>query len=89
MPIFLEGSSVHGANFIETVLDAIASAILTDEEGQLILEGSKIDALVVKKMLVSFSQSGLSFLWKSKETIVAITGTNGKTSVAILQTTLE
>ena len=79
----LKGSSVHGANFIETVLDAGASAILTDEEGQLILEGSKIDALVVKKDARRALAKAVSlFMEKQPETIVAITGTNGKTSVA-------
>ena len=40
----LKGGSVHGAKFVEAVLDAGASAILTDEEGELILKGFKIDA---------------------------------------------
>ena len=45
----LKGGSVHGAEFVEAVLDAGASAILTDKEGELIVKGLKIDALVVKK----------------------------------------
>ena len=40
----LKGSSVHGAEFVEAVLDAGAVAILTDKEGETILKGSKIDA---------------------------------------------
>ena len=79
----LKGGSVHGANFVEAVLDAGASAILTDEEGELILKGSKIDALVVvKDARRAFAKAVSLFMEKQPETIVAITGTNGKTSVA-------
>ena len=79
----LKGGSVHGANFVEAVLDAGASAILTDEEGELILKGSKIDALVVEKDARRALAKAVSlFMEKQPETIVAITGTNGKTSVA-------
>ncbi len=79
----LKGGSVHGANFVEAVLDAGASAILTDEEGELILKGSKIDALVVEKdARRAFAKAVSLFMEKQPETIVAITGTNGKTSVA-------
>ena len=79
----LKGSSVHGANFVEAVLDAGASAILTDEEGELILKGSNIDALVVEKdARRAFAKAVSLFMEKQPETIVAITGTNGKTSVA-------
>ena len=81
----LKGGSVHGANFVESVLDAGASAILTDEEGELILKGSKIDALVVvKDARRAFAKAVSLFMEKQPETIVAITGTNGKTSVADL-----
>ena len=79
----LKGGSVHGANFVEAVLDAGASAILTDEEGELILKGYKIDALVVEKdARRAFAKAVSLFMEKQPETIVAITGTNGKTSVA-------
>ena len=79
----LKGGSVHGAEFVETVLDAGASAILTDEEGELILKDLKIDALVVKKDARRALAKAVSlFMEKQPETIVAVTGTNGKTSVA-------
>ena len=79
----LKGSSVHGAEFAETVLDAGAVAILTDKEGETILKGSKIDALVIKKDARRALAKAVSLLMeKQPETIVAITGTNGKTSVA-------
>ena len=79
----LKGGSVHGANFVKAVLDAGASAILTDEEGELILKGSEIDALVVEKdARRAFAKAVSLFMEKQPETIVAITGTNGKTSVA-------
>ena len=79
----LKGSSVHGAEFVEAVLDAGAVAILTDKEGETILKGSKIDALVIKKDARRALAKAVSlFMEKQPETIVAITGTNGKTSVA-------
>jgi UDP-N-acetylmuramoyl-L-alanyl-D-glutamate--2,6-diaminopimelate ligase len=79
----LKGSSVHGAEFVEAVLDAGAVAILTDKEGETILKGSKIDALVIKKDARRALAKAVSLLMeKQPETIVAITGTNGKTSVA-------
>ena len=77
----LKGVSVHGAKFVESVLDAGASAILTDEEGELILKGLKIDALIVKKdARRALAQAASLFMEEQPETIVAITGTNGKTS---------
>ena len=79
----LKGGSVHGANFVEAALDAGALAILTDEEGELILKDIKIDALVVKKDARRALAKAVSiFMEKQPETIIAITGTNGKTSVA-------
>ena len=79
----LKGGSFHGAQFVEAVLDAGASAILTDKEGELILKGIKIEALVVKEDARRALAKAVSlFLEKQPETIVAITGTNGKTSVA-------
>ena len=79
----LKGSSVHGAEFVEAVLDAGAVAILTDKEGETILKDSKIDALVIKKDARRALAKAVSLLMeKQPETIVAITGTNGKTSVA-------
>ena len=79
----LKGSSVHGAEFVEAVLDAGAVAILTDKEGETILKCSKIDALVIKKDARRALAKAVSLLMeKQPETIVAITGTNGKTSVA-------
>ena len=70
----LKGGSVHGAKFVETVLDAGASAILTDEEGELILKGFKIDALVVKRDARRALAKAVSiYMEEQPETIVAIT----------------
>ena len=81
--VALKGSTVHGAKFVEAVLDAGAVAILTDKEGETILKDCKIDALVIKKDARRALAKAVSLLMeKQPETIVAITGTNGKTSVA-------
>ena len=70
----LKGGSVHGANFVEAALDAGALAILTDEEGELILKDIKIDALVVKKDARRALAKAVSiFMEKQPETIIAIT----------------
>ena len=79
----LKGSLVHGAQFVADVLKNGAAAILTDKEGQKILEGQKINALVVEiDARRALAKAVSLFMEKQPETIVAITGTNGKTSVA-------
>ena len=79
----LKGVSVHGAKFVEAALEAGASAILTDQEGALNLKGIKIDTLVVEKDARRALAKAVSiFMEKQPATIVAITGTNGKTSVS-------
>ena len=79
----LKGVSVHGAKFVEAALEAGASAVLTDQEGALNLKGIKIDTLIVEKDARRALAKAVSiFMEKQPATIVAITGTNGKTSVS-------
>ena len=82
----MPGSRSHGGEFIMDALKMGAAAILTDRSG------ARIAAEVVKEsnaaMVVTENpRQALAFaaaLWfgRQPETIVAITGTNGKTSVA-------
>ncbi len=82
----LPGTARHGADFIATALDAGAAAILTDPMGAIIASqalGDSDAALVV----ADDPREALAYaaaLWfgAQPETMVAVTGTNGKTSVA-------
>ena len=82
----LPGVHMHGAQFIETALAAGAGAILTDAEGARIAA----DALAVSSaalVVVEDPRQALacaSALWFGQQPgcMVAVTGTNGKTSVA-------
>ena len=79
----LKGGSVHGAQFVADVLNHGAAAILTDKEGQKILEGQRINALVVEiDARRALAKAASLFTEKQPQNIIAITGTNGKTSVA-------
>ena len=82
----LPGSRVHGAEFITYALRMGAAAILTDREGAEIAS----DALVGADVALVLTEdpraalAGAAALWfgAQPETMVAVTGTNGKTSVA-------
>jgi len=82
----LPGTRVHGGEFIDYALRMGAGAILTDAEGARIARealGRHGAALV----LAEDPRQALAFaaaLWygAQPETVVAVTGTNGKTSVA-------
>lgn len=82
----LPGSARHGAEFIATALDQGAGAILTDAMGAIIASeaiGRSSAALVV----ADDPREALAYaaaLWFGAQpaTMVAVTGTNGKTSVA-------
>ncbi|MEL7257094.1 MAG: UDP-N-acetylmuramoyl-L-alanyl-D-glutamate--2,6-diaminopimelate ligase [Pseudomonadota bacterium] len=82
----LPGSRVHGGEFITYALRMGAGAILTDPEGARIAEAelAESDAALI---IAEDPRQTLSFaaaLWfeEQPETMVAVTGTNGKTSVA-------
>lgn len=82
----LPGSSVHGGEFIQYALRQGAGAVLTDRQGAQIaadlLAGS--DAALVVAEDPRAALSGAAALWYARqpETMVAVTGTSGKTSVA-------
>ncbi|MEQ8897412.1 MAG: UDP-N-acetylmuramoyl-L-alanyl-D-glutamate--2,6-diaminopimelate ligase [Roseovarius sp.] len=82
----LPGTRVHGGEFISYALRMGAAAVLTDAEGARIAEAelAESDAAVV---ITEDPRQALSYcaaLWfgAQPETVVAVTGTNGKTSVA-------
>lgn len=82
----LPGSNVHGAEFIQYALRMEAGAILTDLEGARIAEDALAasDAALVVTEDPRQALAYAAALWFGAQpgTMVAVTGTNGKTSVA-------
>ncbi len=82
----LPGSAVHGATFVEVALRSGAGAILTDQIGAQIAA----DVLAASSAALVIAEdarealAGASALWFAAQpaAMVAVTGTNGKTSVA-------
>jgi UDP-N-acetylmuramoyl-L-alanyl-D-glutamate--2,6-diaminopimelate ligase len=82
----LPGSAVHGAAYIDTALGRGAAAILTDRAGaQIAAEAlSRTAAAIIIAEDAREALAGAAALWFGAQpaTMVAVTGTNGKTSVA-------
>ncbi|MFB2530832.1 UDP-N-acetylmuramoyl-L-alanyl-D-glutamate--2,6-diaminopimelate ligase [Paracoccus sp. p3-h83] len=82
----LPGSAVHGAEFIPYALRMQAGAILTDRAGAAqaaeALKGATIPVVVAEDARAALS--GAAALWfdRQPDTVVAVTGTSGKTSVS-------
>ncbi len=82
----LPGTSVHGAAYIPAVLAAGAAAILTDVAGAAIaadaLAASDAALVVADDPREVLARAAALWFGAQPETMVAVTGTNGKTSVA-------
>lgn len=82
----LPGTAVHGASFIATALEKGAAAILTDATGARLAADvlAASDAALILAEDPRAALAGAAALWfgAQPETMVAVTGTNGKTSVA-------
>lgn len=82
----LPGSAVHGANYVPQVLAAGAVAILTDGAGAAqaaeALAGSTAALIVADDPREVLARAAALWFGAQPETMVAVTGTNGKTSVA-------
>ncbi|NRB18895.1 MAG: UDP-N-acetylmuramoyl-L-alanyl-D-glutamate--2,6-diaminopimelate ligase [Rhodobacteraceae bacterium] len=82
----LPGSVVHGASFIAAALDLGAAAILTDAEGARLaaadLANAQVALVVVEDPRQALAYAAALWFGAQPQTAVAITGTNGKTSVA-------
>jgi UDP-N-acetylmuramoyl-L-alanyl-D-glutamate--2,6-diaminopimelate ligase len=82
----LPGTQVHGGRFITQALKNGAQTILTDRAGYEMArsEISSFDAAVVVAQDPRAALASAAALWfaRQPETVVAVTGTNGKTSVA-------
>lgn len=84
--VALPGRHVHGANFIPSAVKSGATAVLTDAAGARIarqtLEGSNLALVVAEDPRQTLAYAAALWFGAQPEVVVAVTGTNGKTSVA-------
>jgi UDP-N-acetylmuramoyl-L-alanyl-D-glutamate--2,6-diaminopimelate ligase len=82
----LPGTRVHGGEFIQYALRQGAGAVLTDRAGAEIaaeaLAGRDVALVVVEEPRAALAHAAALWFGAQPETVVAVTGTNGKTSVA-------
>ena len=82
----LPGSKAHGAEFAETAIERGASAILTDAEGAAFLRAKAhaagIALVVAEDPRQTLANAAALWFGAQPEIAVAVTGTNGKTSVS-------
>ena len=82
----LPGTRVHGGEFIQYALRMGAAAVLTDVEGAEIaaveLDQSEAALVIAEDPRQTLAYAAALWFGHQPETMVAVTGTNGKTSVA-------
>src|SRR3712207_6181988 len=80
----LPGSAIHGAHYIEAAVLRGAAVVLTDAEGARIAGDTLGEAALVlaEDPRQVFARACALWFGPHPETVVAVTGTNGKTSVA-------
>ncbi|WP_419409823.1 UDP-N-acetylmuramoyl-L-alanyl-D-glutamate--2,6-diaminopimelate ligase [Primorskyibacter sp. 2E107] len=82
----MPGTRVHGATFVETALAQGATAILTDKEGAEIAEaalaGSDAALIIAGDPRQALAYTAALWFGGQPDVMTAVTGTNGKTSVA-------
>lgn len=82
----LPGSAVHGATFIQYALRMGAVAVLTDAKGAEIaakeLADSDAALIIAEDPRGALAQTASLWFGAHPETVIAVTGTNGKTSVS-------
>lgn len=82
----LPGATVHGGEFIQYALRMGAAAILTDAKGAQIaadeLATSDAALIIAEDPRGALAQTASLWFGAHPETVVAVTGTNGKTSVS-------
>jgi UDP-N-acetylmuramoyl-L-alanyl-D-glutamate--2,6-diaminopimelate ligase len=82
----LPGSAAHGAQFIPQALRQGASAVLTDPEGARLAQEALADSdaalVIAEDARAALAWSAALWFRDQPKTVVAVTGTNGKTSVA-------
>jgi UDP-N-acetylmuramoyl-L-alanyl-D-glutamate--2,6-diaminopimelate ligase len=82
----MPGTKVHGAAFITVALEKGAAAILTDATGAQLaadaLAGSDAALIIAEDPRAALAQTASLWFGPHPEVMVAVTGTNGKTSVS-------
>jgi len=82
----LPGTKVHGATFLPAALERGAVAVLTDRAGEEIARplilGRSVALVVVEDPRQALAFAAALFFGAQPATVIAVTGTNGKTSVA-------
>lgn len=82
----LPGTAAHGAAYLGAALERGAVAVLTDRAGaelaRPLLENETIALVVAEEPRLALAGAAALFFGAQPETMVAVTGTNGKTSVA-------
>lgn len=78
----MPGVNAHGAEFAQFALRMGAAAVLTDAEGLKILGKPEFPVLLADDARLALSVAAARFFGGQPAHMVAITGTNGKTSVA-------
>ena len=83
----LPGTRVHGAEFVDPALRMGASAVLTDRKGaqiaaEALARHPDVALVVAEDARAALAMAAALFFGAQPETVVAVTGTNGKTSVA-------
>ncbi len=83
----LPGTRVHGAEFIQYALRMQAAAVLTDREGAMIAADDlaahpEVALVVAEDAREALARAAALFFGAQPDCTVAVTGTNGKTSVA-------
>ncbi|RYH02678.1 UDP-N-acetylmuramoyl-L-alanyl-D-glutamate--2,6-diaminopimelate ligase [Salipiger sp. IMCC34102] len=81
----MPGTRVHGAKYAAQAVEAGAAAILTDAEGARLigdaLDGRDVALVVAQDARQALAQTASLWFGAHPEIVVAVTGTNGKTSV--------
>lgn len=82
----MPGTRVHGAEFIQYALRMGATAVLTDAEGaevaRDVLNASDAALIIAQDARQALAYTSALWFGAQPRTMVAVTGTNGKTSVA-------
>lgn len=82
----LPGTAVHGARFIGMALEQGAAAVLTDAEGAKlaadVLADTDVALVLAEDPRAALACAAALWFGAQPEVMVAVTGTNGKTSVA-------
>lgn len=82
----MPGSTIHGASFVAAALEAGAVAILTDAKGAALAADAISQAgaalIISDQPRAALARTAALYFGKQPQTMIAVTGTNGKTSVS-------